>query len=430
MSRPLAVICLAAGLGKRTKVSVPKVLLPLCGRTLAACSLDAAQRLEPTKTVVVLHHQRERVQAALQDRPGVSFVDQGEPLGTGHAVQVAMRELTDFDGDVLVVYGDCPLMTTETLQTLREARGDAPLSALTAYPEDPTGLGRILRDDQGRFIGIREQKDCSDEEAEIDEINAGFYCFDAATLRPALESLQPNNAQGEYYLTDLVAHFVAQGHELPTLEAEDSSEILGVNSLADLAIARMVMQERILMEHLLAGVIIHDPVSTFIDHGVEIGRDTRVLPCTVIGTGCKIGENCEVGPFTHLRAGTVLEDGAELGNFVEAKKSHIGPGTKAKHLTYLGDTTIGAKANIGAGTITANYDGVNKHKTEIGDGCFVGSGTVLVAPNTLGARAMTGAGAIVKPGTTLGAEEIWVGVPARKLKQRPPTPPKARKEER
>ncbi len=424
MSRPLAVVCLAAGLGKRTKVSTPKVLLPLCGRTLAGSALDATDGLLPDRTVVVVHHQADKVQKALAKRASVTFVDQGKPMGTGHAVQVAMQALGNFDGDVIVVYGDCPLMTTATLQALRSARGTAPCSVLTAYPSDPTGLGRILRGDDGQFVGIREQKDCSAEEAAIDEINAGFYCFDAMALRPALAQLKPNNAQGEYYLTDVIAQFVAMGHEVPTLEAEDADEILGVNSLADLAIARVVMQERILLEHLQNGVLIHDPSSTFIDHGVKIGADTRILPCTVIGAGCVIGKNCEVGPFAHLRAGTVLEDGAEIGNFVEAKKSKLGPGAKAKHLTYLGDAVVGAGANIGAGTITANYDGVHKHETHIGDRAFVGSGTVIVAPSHIGADAMTGAGAIVKRDSKIGDREVWVGVPARFVKTREPRPVK------
>ncbi len=360
------------------------------------------------------------MQKALEGRAGVTFVDQGKPLGTGHAVQQAMAALADFHGDVIVTYGDCPLMTAPLLARLRELRSKAPCSVLTAHLQDPTGMGRILRDDDGRFVGIREERDCSAEERAIDEINAGFYCFDADALRPALQKLKPNNAQGEYYLTDVIAQFVAAGHEVPTLEAEDDSEILGVNSLADLAVARMVMQERILLHHLQNGVLIHDPSTTYIDHGVQIGQDTRVLPCTVIGTGCVIGKNCEVGPFAHLRAGTVLEDGAEIGNFVEAKKTHVGAGTKAKHLTYLGDAVIGKNANIGAGTITANYDGVNKHPTSIGDGCFVGSGTVIVAPSRLGARSMTGAGAIVKRDSQIGDDEVWVGVPARLLKKRAP----------
>jgi bifunctional UDP-N-acetylglucosamine pyrophosphorylase/glucosamine-1-phosphate N-acetyltransferase len=310
------------------------------------------------------------------------------------------------------------LITTGTLAQLREVRGGAPCSVLTAHPDDPTGLGRILRDDEGRFVGIREQRDCSAAEAAIDEINAGFYCFDSEALRPALAGLQPNNAQGEYYLTDVVAVFAARGATIPTLEAEDPTEIQGVNSLADLALARMVMQERILLEHLQNGVLIVDPASTWIDHGVTIGADTRILPCTVITSGVTIGSHCEVGPFAHLRVGTELEDGAEIGNFVECKKTRLGAGSKAKHLTYLGDAVIGRKVNIGAGTITANYDGVHKHETRIGDRCFVGSGTVIVAPSELGENSLTGAGAIVKRGSKVGAGEVWVGVPARRLRQR------------
>ncbi len=431
VTRPLAVICLAAGLGKRTKVSLPKVLLPLCGRTLVASALAAAAPLQPQRTVVVLSHQKDKVQAAVQAAcggmfPRIDFVDQGAPRGTGHAVQAAMQALADFRGDVLITYGDCPLITTETLRELRELRGDAPCSVLTAVPDDPTGLGRILRDDDGRFTGIREHKDCSDDELEIDEINAGFYCFDADALRPALANLKPNNAQGELYLTDAVAA-LAKKREIPTLEAEDPAEITGVNTLADLSVARARMQERILLEHLDNGVIVVDPTTTWIDHGVTIGADTRILPATVIGTGCVVGRNCEVGPFAHLRAGTVLEDGAEIGNFVEAKKTRMGAGAKAKHLTYLGDATVGARANIGAGTITANYDGVHKHETTIGAGAFIGSGSVIVAPSTVGDEALTGAGAIVTRGSVIGPREVWVGVPARKLKQRelPPAKEKA-----
>jgi len=424
MSRPLAVVCLAAGLGKRTKVSIPKVLLPLCGRTLAACALDTADALAPERTVVVLHHQREKVEKALAGRKNTTFVDQGRPLGTGHAVKVALQELADFEGDVLVVYGDCPLITTATLGALRQVRGRSPCSLLTATLDDPSGLGRILRDDDDRLVGIREEKDCTPDERGIDEINAGFYCFDAKALRPALEQLQPNNAQGEYYLTDVVAQFVADGRAVETLETDDTDEVLGVNSLADLAVARLAMQERILLEHLQNGVLIHDPSSTFIDHGVAIGADTRILPCTVIDAGCTIGRNCEVGPFAHLRGGTVLEDGAEIGNFVEAKKTRVGAGTKAKHLTYLGDTVIGQHANIGAGTITANYDGVHKHETRIGDRAFIGSGTVIVAPSRLGNDSMTGAGAIVTRNSAIGDREIWVGVPAKLLKARTGLPGK------
>jgi len=424
MSRPLAVICLAAGLGKRTKLSLPKVLLPLCGRTLAATSLAEVVPLAPEHVLVVVHHEKDKVEKSLTDAMAgvfgdLRFVDQGEPRGTGHAVEVAMQSLADFDGDVLVTYGDCPLVTGETLEELRILRGDAPCSVLTGYPEDASGYGRILRNDEGGFTGIREDRDCSAEEHEIDEINAGFYCFDAAALREALQSIRSDNAQGELYLTDAVM-WLARDTAVPTLEVDDAAEIQGVNTLVDLAVARSVMQERILIRHLLNGVLITDPATTWIDADVEIGADTTILPSTVIGAGCRIGANCEVGPFTHLRVGTVLEDGAAVGNFVEAKKTRLGAGAKAKHLTYLGDAEIGAKSNIGAGTITANYDGVHKHRTIIGERCFLGSGTVIVAPSTLADGAVTGAGAIVVGDTKVGENEIWVGVPARLLKTRKP----------
>lgn len=419
MSRPLAVIVLAAGLGTRTKVSVPKVLLPLCGRTMLTTVLDAVGALEPTRTVVVLHHGKDQVEAAIADRQGLTLVDQGTPRGTGHAVQVAVDAIPDFEGDVLVVYGDVPLMTTETLAELRAARpAGGGASVLTAFPEDPTGLGRILRDESANLLGVREERDCSPEEAEIDEINAGFYCFDAATLRPLIAELSDDNAQGELYLTDTVEMLIAKGETVTAVVAEDPDDVLGVNDLRQLALATEIMRERILLEHLANGVRIEDPGTTFIDHGVRIGRDTRILPCTVIRSGVVIGEDCEIGPFSHLRVGTDLADRAEIGNFVETKKARIGAGTKAKHLTYLGDVTIGTKSNIGCGTITANYDGKNKFETVIGDGAFVGSGTVLVAPARLGDRSMTGAGAIVTRNTELGADDVWVGVPAKRLGSR------------
>lgn len=421
MSGPLAVVVLAAGKGTRTKLSIPKVLLPLCGRTLLSSVLDTVAQLEPDRTLVVLSHAMDKVTASLEassqaKTPGLEIVDQGSPRGTGHAVQVAMAKLGEFAGDVLVVYGDCPLITPTTLSALREARGEAPAAVLTAYLPDPSGLGRIRRDEEGVLVGIVEDGDCSPEELEIDEINAGFYCFDPARLGPALDSLTVENVQGEYYLTDVIAHFTAADTPVPTVEVEDVDEVLGVNSLTELALAREIMQESILLRHMESGVQIEDPSTTYIDHDVEIGPETSILPCTVLRSGVRIGSGCQVGPFAHLRVGTVLEEGAEVGNFVETKKSTVGRRSKAKHLTYLGDTTIGEGANVGAGTITANYDGEKKHETLIGDGAFVGSGTVLVAPSRMGVRSRTGAGAIVTPGTEIGDGETFVGVPAKLLR--------------
>ena len=419
MQRPLAVLVLAAGKGSRTKVDLPKVLLPLCGRTLLGSVLDAVATLEPAKTVAVLGHQKERVAATLPQVKGLVTVDQGNPKGTGHAAQVAVGEaLQDFDGDVMVVYGDVPLIRGETLQALRDAKEGAAAALLTVEAANPAGLGRILRSSDGEFVGIREDKDCTDDEREIDEVNPGFYCFDSKHLAPALDRLSSDNAQNEYYLTDVLGDFIRQGLVVATVEADDEEELQGVNNLPELSLARAAMQERILLGHLMQGVIVEDPATTFIDAGVAIGAGTRVLPCTVIRSGVSIGQNCEVGPFTHLRVGTVLEDGAELGNFVETKKAHMGRGSKAKHLTYLGDVKVGESVNIGCGTITANYDGVNKHQTVIGDHAFVGSGTVLVAPTEMGSGSMTGAGAIVRPGTKIGEDEAWVGVPARSLGER------------
>ncbi len=418
MPAPLAVIVLAAGLGKRTKVSIPKVLLPLCGRTLLGTVLDTVAELAPARTVVVVHHQKEKVEKSLAGRDGLTLVDQGQPKGTGHAVQVAWEQLRGFQGDVLIVYGDCPLVTADTLRQLREVRGGAAAALLTALVDDPRGLGRIVRDASGRLLGIREERDCNAEELGIDEINAGFYCFTADRLGPALAGLRSDNAQKEYYLTDAIGALLQQGQGVVTHTVDDAEEVLGINSLRELATARAVMQERIQLQHLAEGVLIEDPVTTYIEWGVRIGRDTRILPCTVLRAGVVIGEGCEVGPFAHLRDRTRLEDGAEIGNFVEVKKSTVGAGTKAKHLTYLGDAHIGKKANIGAGTITANYDGKHKHETRIEDGAFIGSGTVLVAPCTVGANAMTGAGAIVKRASAVPAGEIWVGVPARPITKR------------
>ncbi|MCC6783620.1 MAG: bifunctional N-acetylglucosamine-1-phosphate uridyltransferase/glucosamine-1-phosphate acetyltransferase [Planctomycetes bacterium] len=417
MNRPLAVLVLAAGLGKRTKVSLPKVMLPLCGRTLLGTVLDEVAALAPARTVVVLHHGREKVEASLAARGGLTIVDQGAPRGTGHAVQVAMAALEGFVGDVLVCYGDMPLLRSETYAALRAARGDAAAALLTALPDDPTGLGRILRDESGAVLGIREERDCSDDERAIEEINVGVYCYDAAALRPALANLSAQNAQGELYLTDTIGNLLAAGHAVETVELDDADEALGVNSLQQLALARAVMQDRILERHLANGVMIEDPATTWIDHDVVIGRDTRVLPCSVIRKGVVIGAGCEVGPFAHLRENAVLEDGAEIGNFVEVKKSRVGRRSKAKHLAYLGDAELGEGVNIGAGTITANYDGKHKHRTVVGDGAFVGSGTVLVAPLQVGKGATTGAGAVVRRNSPVGEGETWVGVPARRLEK-------------
>jgi bifunctional UDP-N-acetylglucosamine pyrophosphorylase/glucosamine-1-phosphate N-acetyltransferase len=424
MERAGTVVILAAGQGTRMRSPLPKVLYGLCGRPMLGYVLDQARALEPERILVVIGHGGEAVRSWLdaeEQDERITCVTQAEQKGTGHAVMVCAEELRNAPGPVVVLYGDMPLLTAESLAALCETRGEAPAAALTALPDRPRGFGRILRDN-GVFQGIVEEKDATPEQLELPEVNVGVYCFDRETLLECLPRLTDENAQGEYYLTDVLAMVVAAGHEIASATLSDAQEGIGINTLEHLSEARGALQERILLGHMARGVFVEDPATTYVDHGVEIGTGTRILPCTVIRRGVKVGEDCEVGPFTHLRVGTVLEDGAEVGNFTEAKKATVGHGTKAKHLTYLGDVTIGAGVNIGAGTIVANYDGKNKHHTEIGDRAFVGSGSILIAPCTVGEGALTGAGAVVTRNTEIPAGDAWVGVPARSLKRKDESP--------
>lgn len=431
----LTVIILAAGLGKRMKSSLPKVLAPMCGRPMVSWVVDEARALNPERILLVVGHGSELVEAALAEhgqRAGVELVMQAEQRGTGHAVQMCLPALQGLSGRVLILYGDMPLLRAATLQRLCDLQAQSAAQGaaiLTASPDDARGFGRVLRvREAGPRLGqvecIVEERDCTPEQREIVEVNTGVYCFDAQGLIKALPQLSSNNAQQEYYLTDVVGMFQSAGRPVLALETEDLDEIIGVNNLKHLAEARWAVQMRILEQHLLNGVRIEDPATTYIDHGVSIGVGTKILPCTVIRGGVQIGAGCEVGPFTQLRTGTVLLDGAEIGNFTECKNARIGEHTKAKHLAYLGDVSIGARANVGAGTIIANYDGVKKHKTAVGDGAFLGSGTVVVAPNTIGARATTGAGAVLTRESGVGAGEVWVGVPARRLQRATVVPAK------
>ena len=413
------VVILAAGQGTRMKSALPKVLHEICGKPMLGWVIDQAVSLDPKKIVVVIGHGGDAVREAAQQSAGgdrIECVVQEPQNGTGHALQVAAPLIDPQAGTVVVLYGDMPVLAPESLRELIEARdaaGAEGMAMLTAIPDDPTGLGRICRDEDGRFTGIVEQKDATEEELTIGEVNLGVYAFHGAGLLESLPKLSNDNAQGEYYLTDVPAMFVAAGHEVATGVLEDPDEAIGVNNLMQLAEARWPLQIRILERHLANGVRIEDPASTYIDADVQIGKGTRVLPCTVIRGGVVVGEDCEVGPFTHLRKGTVLEDGAEIGNFTESKNSVLGSGTKAKHLSYLGDARIGAGVNVGAGTIFANYDGVHKHVTEVGDGAFIGSGTTIVGPNKLGACSTTGANSVVTRTADVGENQVWAGIPAR-----------------
>lgn len=420
MTHGTTVVVLAAGKGTRMKSPGPKVLHPLCGRPMIGWVVDLAAALDPERIVVVVGSGAESVGDAARREAGgreVVTVVQEPQRGTGHALQVAAGELGPAER-VVVLYGDMPLLRPGSLVALVEAHraaGPGATALLTARVGDPFGYGRIVRGEDGAFRAIVEERDATPDQRAIGEINVGVYCFDGRALEKDLPRLRADNAQAEYYLTDLPAMAHAEGRPVVPVELGDAEEGSGVNTLAQLAEVRRALQMRILEEHLANGVLIEDPATTYVEHGVEIGPGTHVLPCTVIHSGVTIGAGCEVGPFTHLRSGTVLRDGAEVGNFTECKNSTLGEGSKAKHLSYLGDTQVGSRTNIGAGTIFANYDGRAKHPTRVGDDVFVGSGTIVVAPNELPDGSTTGAGAVVTRSARMAPGDVYVGMPARKF---------------
>ncbi len=414
--RQLAAIILAAGQGTRMKSERPKVSFEVCGWPMVRHVAAAARAAGATRIVIVVGHGRTEVERAVADVPGVEFAHQPVRRGTADAVKVGLRRLAKYRGTVLVLLGDVPLLRKETLRGLlsSHAKTKAAATILSAKLSGGGKYGRILRE-RGAFIGIREHKDCTADERKISEINSGIMAFDADDLRSALRAVRANNKQGEYYLTDAPEILRRRGKIVRAVARGTSDDLLGVNTFAELAEAATRMRQRVLGDLMARGVHVADPNSTFVDCGVKIGRGTRILPCTVIESGVVIGKGCEVGPFSHVRPGTVMADGAEVGNFVETKKTRIGARSKAKHLTYLGDAVIGADVNIGCGTITANYDGKNKHVTVIENGVHIGSGTVLVAPVRVGRKATTGAGAVVTAGKDVAPGDTVVGVPARSV---------------
>lgn len=420
MAPSLHVVVLAAGEGKRLKGRQPKVLMPLWGRPAVAWPVDAARELSPDRVVVVGGQHVEALESALEGR-GVALARQDQPLGTGHAVLSARSALDGAAGELLVLNGDCPLVTPQLLEQLIAAHRahDGPLSFLSMALDDPTGYGRVIRDGSGRVTAIVEEKEATAEQRAVQEVNAGVWVLDLPSAWEDLARIGSDNRAGEIYLTDLVAMRVAAGDGVEALCWGSPEDVLGFNDQQQLSEVRAILRHRILRAHLAGGVEIVDPDSTFIDADVIIEAGARILPCTMIEGRVTIATGCDVGPFAHLRDGSVLMEGSKVGNFTETKKSVLGPGVKAGHLTYLGDTEVGAGTNIGAGTITANYDGRHKHHTGIGKGVFIGSGTVIVAPAEIGDGALTGAGAVVTGKTTVGKGEIWVGMPARLLRSSP-----------
>ena len=441
----LAIVVLAAGQGTRMKSSRPKVLHELAGVPLLGHVLATARELSAAHVVTVVRHERDRVAAAVEEfLPGSVIVDQDDIPGTGRAVEVAVSALPgDFDGDVVVVSGDVPLLDADTISSLVEAhrRATSAATLLSAIVDDATGYGRIVRDADGTLSRIVEHGDASDEERAITEVNSGTYVFTVAALRTNLPALATANAQGERYLTDVIGMLRAAGQPVDAVPARDAWIVEGINDRVQLARAAARLNAMIVRGWQLAGVTVHDPATTWIDMRATLAEDVEILPnthvsgATTIARGARIGPDttlldCEVGedavvtradatlavigagatvgPFAYLRPGTELGDGGKIGTYVETKNAKIGPGAKVPHLSYIGDAEIGAGTNIGAGGITANYDGVNKHRTTIGSGVHTGVHNAFVAPVAIGDGATIGAGAVVRKDVPAGALALSV----------------------
>jgi bifunctional UDP-N-acetylglucosamine pyrophosphorylase/glucosamine-1-phosphate N-acetyltransferase len=437
----VAVIVLAAGKGKRMKSILPKVIHPILGRPMISYVLDAVMKINPKKIALVVGHGAEKVKEAVADKH-VEWVLQEEQLGTGHAASCARKVLAGFKGNVLILNGDFPLITPKTLKNFITShnKSRASVSILTAILDNTEGYGRVVRSQKGEVLRVVEEKDATPSEKKLKEINSGAYCVESPFLWPALERIGAGNKQGEFYLPDVVNIASSQGKKVKGFVVADNRELLGVNTRADLAEAEEILRRRINHSLMLSGVTMVCPESTYISPNVSIGTDTVIRPYTFIyghtriGKGCVVGpsvwiedskmgnevtikfssyiagadieDKATIGPFAHLRPQTKILSGAKIGNFVEVKKSRIGLNSKVPHLSYIGDATVGAGVNIGAGTITCNYDGFQKHETLIEDEVFIGSDTMLVAPLRVGRGATTGAGSTITKDVPPGALAI------------------------
>ena len=429
MSKGLTAVILAAGKGTRMKSAFPKVLHPICGQPMLSYPLAASRMAGFKELKVVTGHGSEQVKKTFTDAD-IEWVEQTDQLGTGHALMCASGALRGYSGALLLLCGDVPLLKAETIERLYEYHSGqgAAVTVLTAEMPNPTGYGRIIRDGE-QVLRIVEEKDADEHERQVTEINTGTYIFDAAFVLTALKGLNQNNAQKEYYLTDVIAAAVGQGLKTRALTVDDPTEAMGINDRCQLAEAEVLMRWKINADLMFGGISMTDPTTVYIDNGVEIGMDTVIHPnvhlrgSTKIGKNCiietgvvvvdsivadgvhlkagsaieeaNIGPECKIGPMAHLRPGTVLTGHNKIGNYVETKKALLGEGSQASHLTYIGDAEVGKNVNFGCGTITCNYDGVNKYKTIVEDDVFVGSDTQFVAPVTIGRNSLIAAGSTI-----------------------------------
>lgn len=435
----LVAVILAAGKGTRMRSKYPKVLHKVGGKPMLQHVIDAATAAGCKEKVIIVGHEAEMVEEMVGAQGTIAL--QAQQLGTGHAVMQAAAALKGFTGTVLILCGDTPLLEGEELKRFCQAHKESGAAAtvLTAVMDDPFGYGRIIRDSQGNVQGIVEQKDATEEQKAVKEINTGIYCMECPLMFDVLATLTNNNAQGEYYLTDVLSKLNQSGQKVGGVSTDDSDMVMGINSRKQLSVAEGVMRQRILDKLMDAGVTIMDPASTFIEAGVKIGRDTIIYPYTWLEGNTEIGEDCEIGPnsrltnvkvgsdnhlqfiyahdcevknhvtagpYVHLRPDTVISDHVKIGNYVEVKNSNVGTGSKLPHLTYIGDSDIGSGVNMGCGCITVNYDGKKKHRTVVGDNAFVGCNTNLVAPVTVAANTYIGAGSTI----TKGVPENALGI--------------------
>jgi len=415
MKKELAVIILAAGKSTRMKSDLPKVLHPICARPMLGYVLDLVKSLKPKQVVTVLGHKQELVRKVIPS--GVKIVIQKKLIGTADAVKTGLSALKSFKGTVLVLYGDTPLLKKETIKKLLDYHLENEIDAtlLTAYLKKPSGYGRIQRDKYFSISSIVEEKDADEAQKEIKEINTGIMVFKKEKLESNLKYIRPNNRKKEYYLTDIIEILAKKNQLVDGIKAEDAKEALGINTRAELASANAIARKNINERFMKNGVTIIDPESTFISFDTKIGVDTVIYPFTVIERGVRIGKRCSVGPFAHLRDNVELKDDVTAGNFIEMVRAKIGSKTFVKHFSYIGDSFVGSNVNIGAGTVTANFDGVNKNYTVIKDNVKVGSDTIIVAPARIGKSAVTGAGSVITKNIPDNA--VVVGVPARILKK-------------